>query len=320
MLRFEKTTEYSPYESNIFRSYFGNTSLGFFDIETTGLSPEKCKIILAGLAIPEGNTIRAIQLLAEDPSEEPILLKTLLDELDSLDMVVTYNGKHFDMPFVQKRCIRNKLHLNCELPYNLDLFEAVRHHSPLKGMLPNLKQKTLEDFLGLWESRLDEISGGDSVDLYYIYAGEKDEKLRDIILLHNHDDIMQLSKLIKILDRCDLHSYIFRNGFPMDNLLIQNIILKKRSLTLTGRQRRGFSDARYYGIPDISFDSIDRNFNIVIPLVYQGDLVLADMEAIPVDSDNTIEGYLILASGRDADYERSNELSMKLAEYAIKNL
>lgn len=317
---FKETSEYSPYISEIFRKYFGDLKIGFFDIETTGLSPERCKVILAGLAIPDTNAIRTIQILADDPSEEPQVLRALLDELDKLDMVITFNGKMFDMPFVEKRCAKAMVHMNRPLPYNLDMYQAIKGHSPLRRMLPNLKQKTVEDFLGLWEHREDEISGADSVELYYIYAGEKDERLRDVILLHNHDDIVQLSKLIKILDRCNLHSYIFRNGFTLGGLIIDTIELRKKSLTIRGTQRDIRTDARYYGIPDAEFISDDRSFAVRLPLTYAEGLVLADMEQLPFEMDDTVEGYLILAKDKDVEYEAVNRLAMNLIEHILKEL
>lgn len=317
---YRDTLDYDRYNSIIFDEYFGNLKIGFFDIETTGLSPDKCKVILVGLAMPIEDRLEVIQILADDPSEEPELLRELLNELDRLDMVITYNGKHFDMPFVEKRCNRAKVHMNRPLPYNLDMYQAIKHHSPLKHMLPNLKQKTVEDFLGLWETRTDEISGADSVELYYIYAGEKDEKLRDVILLHNHDDIVQLSKVIGILDRCNLHSYVFRNGFPAEGLIIDKIELRKKSLTISGIQRNLRIDARYFGDPDVEFLSDDRTFTIRLSLTNAENLVLADMEALPFDMENTIEGYLILAKDREPEYETANRLAMKLIALISKEL
>ncbi len=318
MNRYTETLEHTPYASEIFRKYFGDLKIGFFDIETTGLSPEKCKAILTGLAVPDGNCIRVSQLLADDPSEEPLLLREFLEDLAALDMVITFNGKNFDLPFMETRCRKAKVHLNRPLPYNLDLYQVIRSHSPLKKMLPNLKQKTVEDFLGLWEHRLDAISGKESIELYYIYAGEKDERLRDAILLHNHDDIVQLSRLVRILDRCNLHSYIFRNGFPLGGLIADRIELRKKSLTITGRQRKECMDARFYGIPDMDFRSSDRSFSITLPLTHAENLVLADLEQLPFEMEGTVEGFLILAQDRNVCYENANALAMKLVEYAEK--
>ena len=67
----------------------------------------------------------------------------------------------------------------------------------------------------MWAKRADEISGAESVDLYYRFLETGDRAVRDIILLHNKDDIMQLSRLIKILGKLDLHEIMFHTGFPV---------------------------------------------------------------------------------------------------------
>lgn len=54
--------------------------------------------------------------------------------------------------------------------------------------------------MGLSDSRKDSISGAESVELYLEYKKCQDqslkEKLEKKILLHNHDDLLQLYKLL----------------------------------------------------------------------------------------------------------------------------
>ena len=50
--------------------------------------------------------------------------------------------------------------------------------------------------MGLWQSRDDEISGAESVELYNTYEKIQDPALGEKILLHNSDDILQLSRLL----------------------------------------------------------------------------------------------------------------------------
>ena len=74
---------------------------GVLDIETTGLDPSRNRFILGGLY--DCSTCTIHQYFAEKRSEEPEALAGFLSVLDSLDMVITYNGRHFDMPFIEKR-------------------------------------------------------------------------------------------------------------------------------------------------------------------------------------------------------------------------
>lgn len=312
------------YSSEIFDTYFGNLRIGFFDIETTGLSPDRSKLILAGLAYYEGDTLVAKQIFADDPSEEPEVITAVLNELKNFDMVVTYNGKRFDMPFLLKRAHRNKIHMNEALPYNLDLYPAVRSFSPLRAMLPDLKQKTVESFIGLWETRTDEISGAESVELYYYYAGTKDEKIRDVILLHNRDDITQLSKLLKVLDKCDLNSYIFANGLPAGRLIIDRITAGKLYLDIKGTQRTAPADFLSYDDfcsgYKVWFKAKDSSFVIRIPVIENSGLRLVDLKKMNIDCSsllmypNVEEDYLIASINGAVNHREVNVFSQMVAK------
>ncbi len=307
------------YSSEIFDACFSNTRIGFFDIETTGLSPDRCKLILAGLAYYEGDNLIAKQIFADDPSEEPEVITAVLNELKDFDMIVTYNGKRFDIPFLLKRAQKNRIHLNEALPYNLDLYPAVRSFSPLKAMLPDLKQKTVESFAGLAQTRTDEISGADSVELYYYYAGTKDKKIRDVILLHNRDDITQLSKLLKILDKCDLNRYIYANGMPAGRLIIDRITAGRQYLEIAGTQRNAPADFLSYDDfcsgYKVWFRAKDASFIIKVPVIQNSLLRLIDLRNMNIDcSDlsvypNVEEDYLIVSVGENINYREVNIFS-----------
>ena len=318
------------YSSEIFDACFSNMRIGFFDIETTGLSPDRCRLILAGLAYYEGDNLIAKQIFADDPSEEPEVITAVLNELKDFDMIVTYNGKRFDIPFLIKRAQKNRIHLNEALPYNLDLYPAVRSFSPLRAMLPDLKQKTVERFTGLAQTRTDEISGADSVKLYYHYTGTKDNKIRDVILLHNRDDVTQLSKLLKVLDKCDLNRYIYANGIPAGRLIIDRIAAGRQYLEITGTQRN--SPADFLSYDDfcsgckVWFRSKDASFNIKVPVIENSLLKLIDLRNMNIDcSDllvypNVEEDYLIVSVGENINYREVNIFSRMVVKETARLL
>ena len=144
-----------PFSSAPFNQYFKDLRMGVFDIETTGLSPAGSRLILSGFLIPDEDGLLLTQFFAESLADEEEVILATLGVLDTLDVVVTYNGKSFDIPFLDVRAKRVLTHNaaykqdRLPYPYNLDLYTVVRKFSPLRQYLPNLKQKTLEDFLGL---------------------------------------------------------------------------------------------------------------------------------------------------------------------------
>ena len=73
--------------------------------------------------------------------------------------------------------------------------------------------------MGLAPARGDEIDGKESITLYRTFEGSFDERekneLRGKILLHNHDDILQLYKIFPIILQTDIHKAMSSLGFPI---------------------------------------------------------------------------------------------------------
>jgi len=215
-----KTHTVEPFNSKLMEEYFSNLRMGVFDIETMGLSPEKSSLVLSGMLTlnPDGQCL-ITQRFAETPDEEPLLLDCLRKDFENIDYLFTYNGKHFDLPFLEKRAEKLDLppfHYNL---YNLDLYLMINGYSEIRHLLKNVRQKTIESYMGLSKSRSDLISGAESVKLYVNYLNCTDEALKESmaekILLHNHDDLLQLYKLLPIIKQLDFHKALNGIGFPV---------------------------------------------------------------------------------------------------------
>ena len=154
------------FDSGLISQYLGGMSLGVFDIETLGLNPQYCPIVLAGFLEPDaGGACRITQYFAEVPEDESLIIKRIQDDLSRVDYILTYNGRHFDIPFVEKRA--EKLGVPGPFSvYDLDLYMVLNGYSQVKFFMKNLRQKTVERFMGLDTSRDDMISGAESIELY----------------------------------------------------------------------------------------------------------------------------------------------------------
>lgn len=77
--------------------------------------------------------------------------------------------------------------------------DLYRRISPLKNVLKlsNCKLKTLEEFLG--SGRKDPFTGGELIELYHTYRREKDERLLEVLLLHNAEDILGMLSVLSML-------------------------------------------------------------------------------------------------------------------------
>jgi uncharacterized protein len=86
------------------------TAAAYFDTETTGLSTGAGTVIfLAGVARLDGDGLLVRQFLLPDYQYELPLLRALAAELRSLERLVTYNGRSFDMPMLTARLTVNGL-------------------------------------------------------------------------------------------------------------------------------------------------------------------------------------------------------------------
>ena len=168
-----------------------------FDIETTGLSPKFCKVILIGILFNKDNKTIIKQYFAQTEDDEKDLLLAFINDISTFDTHITFNGLAFDIPFLNSRF--NKYNIDFELNKNddIDILNIVR---PFKGLLSlsDCKLKTIEKYIGI--SREDTISGKESVKLYKEFVSSKSDDLKIKILLHNYEDIYYLGYLYKIKD------------------------------------------------------------------------------------------------------------------------
>ncbi|MEG0830354.1 MAG: ribonuclease H-like domain-containing protein [Anaerovoracaceae bacterium] len=325
-----KQLNYTKYKSNAFEFYFKGMTIGALDIETTGLSPQNNKFILGGLAVAEKDSLILHQFFAENIDEEKQVLTDYINEVSNLDLILTYNGKNFDIPFMKKRgsgfC--------SEFPFNLDLYQIIRTSSNLKAYLPNLRQKTVENFMGFWDQRKDEISGRDSVDLYYRYMNTKDPTLKEQILLHNSDDVLQLYRLLTVLGKCDLHQALFQIGFPLIfndgmSLLVNEVVLKNRGPLVVHGIQTG-TPVNYISYVDenhpysATFNKENRLFKVSVPLIHKYGLTMVDFTALdlptaPVEKYPFFgNGLLILANQGEKNYLETNHFIKLLLERICK--
>lgn len=283
----ERTTPlpHCPFSLRLLELFLPQDSFVVLDIETTGLSPSSCACILSGMVTVEAGEAIAIQLFAETPDQEPQVLARTFELLEAFPYVVTYNGQGFDIPFLQARGQKHGLTMPAR--YNLDLYQMVRKGSDLRALLPNLKQKTVEAYMGLSEHRQDQIDGGESVRLYEQYVQHPQQRLEDLILLHNRDDICQLYHLLPILRQVDIPRAIVLTGLPIPPAAKRIATLappriQKGQLSLQGTLTSGID---YIGFPTEPF-----------PASVRMSRATSTWEAeIPLES---VEGALVLDAAR----------------------
>ncbi|WP_392486336.1 ribonuclease H-like domain-containing protein [Haloimpatiens sp. FM7315] len=181
----------------------------YFDIETTGFDKDQDEIILIsmGYLISE-KKICIKQYFSESKKEEKEILKEFNRDVKAFSKCCSYNGIAFDEPFILNRM--NKYKLECGFPIkHIDLYRIIRPYYKEMG-LHRCNLKTVEKFIGI--NRKDQIDGGESIELYKRYLELKDEEVKNTILLHNYEDVLDLPYIFKLVNKIDLDENLIREN------------------------------------------------------------------------------------------------------------
>ena len=209
----------------VFTSVFRNISLEdtlLYDIETTGLNPKSSQLYLLGILLFHKENIELIQYFAESVLDEEEILEQFFQLCKTKRVLISFNGEGFDNRFVEsmaKSYGKLPLHLNLK---QLDLFKLIRKRKKFYG-LESCSLKSCERFLGI--HREDRCSGGELISVYREYLQDKDSEKKNMLLLHNREDIQNLPALFSFL----AYENIFQGNvhFQRAELLVRDEIIKK---------------------------------------------------------------------------------------------
>lgn len=176
-------------------------SLLFFDIETTGFSGDTSSLYLIGCTCYRDGNWELYQWFADSPEEEPNLLEAFFSFLKNFSFVIHFNGDGFDIPYLLKRCLHYQLPHDFSGVTSIDIYRKIKPYKTLLG-LESLKQKAIERFLGIF--RTDPYSGGQLIEVYQEYLMTGQDRLYDMLMLHNKEDLEGMPLILPILNYCDM--------------------------------------------------------------------------------------------------------------------
>jgi uncharacterized protein YprB with RNaseH-like and TPR domain len=316
----EEKNKIPKFQSKALDMYIGNSTLAVFDIETTGLYANRDRIILSGILFADGDECTITQYFAERPDDEASVITATIKSLSKADCIMTYNGRSFDMPFLETRARKHGIPM--DLKYcSFDLYTIARGYSELKKTLGSLSQKSVENFMSLSDSRDDEINGYQSVQLYERYLASKSHELENKILLHNHDDVVQLYKLLSVIPLTNIHKAMFNLGFPASGFVISKCSVDSGGLNITALKRNVSTD--YISFPteaspySIIINATDGKTDISVPSqrisgkipVIDALTILKGLKGSTMDLDKYPffeSGYLVLKSHDSINYMEIN--------------
>jgi uncharacterized protein YprB with RNaseH-like and TPR domain len=168
-------------------------SFAFIDTETTGLSGGAgTYAFLVGIGRFEGQDFRLAQFFMRDPIEEPAQLAAIESFLAPCQVLVSFNGKAFDIPLLRTRYITHGWPVPFVDTAHVDLLHLARRL--WRDRLPSRTLGNLEvQILGAVRTEED-VPGWKIPYLYFDYLRGDVEPLKSVFY-HNAMDILSLAAL-----------------------------------------------------------------------------------------------------------------------------
>jgi uncharacterized protein YprB with RNaseH-like and TPR domain len=153
------------------------TNAAFLDIETTGLSPDSSHITMVGILDSEGYSAFVYDENLDD----------LREAMEKYDLVVTFNGTSFDLPYVEHyfgRMFQDMAHI--------DLRFALKRAGYSGGL------KSIESRLNVGRpTSLTALTGYDAITLWRQWR-KGDHGARETLIRYNAEDVASLPALAEI--------------------------------------------------------------------------------------------------------------------------
>ena len=171
----------------------------FVDIEATGLSAQT-PLFLVGVLLYAHGCLNVYQLFARDETEEPAVLAHFSGLLANARLIVSFNGKSYDLPYIRHRSMVHGL--ACRFPPgDLDILHEARRR--WRGRFPNHKLQTLERWV-CRRTRTGDIPGAEIPGAYGLFVRTGNAAEIGRILHHNALDLVTLAELmVAMLEGCE---------------------------------------------------------------------------------------------------------------------
>ncbi len=193
-LTINQLAEFAPYR-NVHFEQFGDQKpidldkLLFFDMETTGLGGSGTVPFLIGFGSVIEDTFQVRQYFLPDYPDEAAMLEAVREEISEDRIVVSYNGKSFDMPILVDRMIINRVERNLKYAGHIDLLHSARrlYRRRLKSCTLSNIESNILDF-----QRFGDIPGELVPAVYFKWLNSMGTELLGQVVEHNLNDIVSL--------------------------------------------------------------------------------------------------------------------------------
>ncbi len=148
--------------------------VAYFDIETTGLAPPQDYVTT--IALYDGTDVRHYI--------HGVNLDDFARDVRDYDLLVSFNGRSFDAPFLRKSMGIDLAHAH------IDLMHVLRSIGRKGGL------KAIERHFGLVRPDMQDIDGFMAVLLWQRYQQTRDDRVLETLLAYNVQDVLTLEWLM----------------------------------------------------------------------------------------------------------------------------
>ena len=165
----------------------------YIDTETTGLSGGAGTVaFLVGIARFGGEGLVVEQLLVRQLGEEAPMLELLRERMEEADVLVSFNGKAFDLPLLRTRFVLSRIEPPTPKPH-LDLLHVARRLHKPRGI--DCRLVSLEDRI-LGFVRHDDCPSGEVSGRYLHFLRTGDARALLGVIEHNAWDVVTMAALV----------------------------------------------------------------------------------------------------------------------------
>ena len=202
----------------LFREFRDSTV--YLDIETTGMNGSSNEITVIGLY--DGTSVT---YYVKDRN-----LDDFREDIEKYKVIVTYNGKCFDVPFIRNAMGLPMDHAHIDLRYVLSSFGF---RGGLKGC---------ERAAGIDRGTLSGLDGYDAVLLWYDYEYNGNEKALETLLAYNGQDIVNLETLLILAynENLRLTPFVTTNRIPEPLIPTLPFVADRETIEKIRFQKRAF--------------------------------------------------------------------------------
>jgi uncharacterized protein YprB with RNaseH-like and TPR domain len=165
----------------------------FIDLETTGLSGGAGTVaFLVGCGYFDMGAFQVRQFLLTSHSGERALLSAVAEFFDEADLIVTYNGKTFDVPVMETRWLFHRMEMPLDGVPHFDMLHSARRLWKKQDTDPCCRLATLERRL-FDVRRVGDVPGMDIPSRFFGFVRSGDPRPLEPVLEHNRIDLVSLA-------------------------------------------------------------------------------------------------------------------------------